>query len=288
MAGVLESFRFLMSDLLGIDDSDTPVLPPGLPASVRPVVAAAIAQLTDYQGPGYAQLYVDRLQRFTRRRDVSEALLLRIAALMAQRMRYDDPLRLAQIKLAKAAGVPDRTNDRDMPTFRLDEFFASLPARIFQIPVVGINWGQWCRVPVSFRFSGAGRWSLAQMHAVSWLRRWRLFSTRYAVERAWIERWLHMIERSLAKQPQATPAIVETATLLHGHGETYRRGLTAWHVIIDGLAKPVFDGKLVLPDLAAAIAEARRAAEGGGGEALRQAIVDIRARTAAPGIAASA
>jgi len=88
------------------------------------------------------------------------------------------------------------------------------------------------------------------------LRRWRLFSVRYARERAWVERWLHMIGRSLARQPQAASAIVQTAAMVQGYGDPYRQGLTDWHAIIDGLAKPTFDGVLPLGDLAAAIAEA--------------------------------
>jgi hypothetical protein len=182
--------------------------------------------------------------------------------------------------------APDRD---DVPSFRLSDFFASLPARLFQIPVIGVNWGEWCRIPVSFRISATTPWRMAQMRAIAWLRRWRLFSAHYAVERVWVERWLHMIERSLAKQPRAAAAIVETATLLHGHGETYRRGVAAWHVIIDGLAKPVFDGKLMLPDLAVATAEAMRAAERDrSGETLQRVIRDIRARATAGGIAAPA
>ncbi len=92
------------------------------------------------------------------------------------------------------------------------------------------------------------------------MRRWRLFSVRYAKERAWVERWLHMISRSLDKQPAAAADIVQTATMIQGYGDAYRQGLADWHAIIDGLAKPTFDGVLPLADLAGAIAEARAAA----------------------------
>ena len=37
-----------------------------------------------------------------------------------------------------------------------------------------------------------------------------------ARERVWVERWLHMIDRSLTRQPQAASAIVETATMIKG------------------------------------------------------------------------
>ena len=87
-----------------------------------------------------------------------------------------------------------------------------------------------------------------------------MFSVRYGAERAWVERWLHMIDRALNKQPQAAAEIVQTATMIHDYGDVYRQGLADWHLIIDGLAKPTFDGALALPDLAGAIGEARAAA----------------------------
>ena len=89
------------------------------------------------------------------------------------------------------------------------------------------------------------------------MRRWRLFSVRYGKELMWVERWLHMIDRSLTKQPAAAAEIVQTASMIQGYGDGYRQGLADWHAIIDGLAKPTFDGALPLPDLAAAIVQAR-------------------------------
>jgi hypothetical protein len=106
-----------------------------------------------------------------------------------------------------------------------------------------------------------------------------LFSVRYARERAWVERWLHMIGRSLAKQPKSAPAIVQTATMVQGYGDAYRQGLADWHAIIDGLAKPTFDGALPLIDLAGAIAEARAAARPDPRQAaLKRTIAEIRTR----------
>ena len=116
------------------------------------------------------------------------------------------------------------------------------------------------------------------------MRRWRLFSVRYARERAWVERWLHMISRSLEKQPGAASAMVRTATMIDGFGARYRHGLADWHAIIDGLAKPTFDGVLPLADLAGAVAEARAAAAPDPRQvALKRAIAEIRARALSAG-----
>jgi hypothetical protein len=116
-----------------------------------------------------------------------------------------------------------------------------------------------------------------------------LFSIRYGQERVWVERWLHMIARSLVKQPAATSAVIETAAMIRGHGDAYRQGLADWHAIIDGLAKPTFDGELPLADLAEAIAEARAAALPDPRQAsLKRAIAQIRARATGDGTHAAA
>ena len=71
---------------------------------------------------------------------------------------------------------------------------------------------------------------------------------------------MHMIDRSLVKQPSAASAVIRTATMIQGYGDPYRQGEADWHAIIDGLVKPTFDGALALPDLANAITLARAAA----------------------------
>ena len=72
--GILSSLRYLFADIIGDDDDTPPFLPEGLPEPVMAVASDAIHLLIDYQGPSYAQLYVDRLRRFVgkqrrRRRD---------------------------------------------------------------------------------------------------------------------------------------------------------------------------------------------------------------------------
>jgi hypothetical protein len=280
VASVLSSLRYLLADFIGEDDDTTPFLPAGLPDGVAAVVSDGIHLLTDYQGAGYARLYVERLRRFVGRHDVDDAMLGEIARLMAMRMSYQDPIRIAQLKLAETgtgnAGVQAAV---DIRKFRLDELVGALPAVVAE-PVLGIceRLG-WTHKPVAIRFSTASRWGVRRLKIEASLRRWRLFSVRYAKERVWIERWLHMISRCLTKQPKATCEIVQTATMVQGYGDAYRQGLADWHAIIDGLAKATFDGALPLADLAGAVAEARAAALPDPRQtALKRTIAQIRAR----------
>jgi hypothetical protein len=289
--GVLSSLRYLFADLIGEEDDTPPFLPEGLPEAVAPAAGDAIHMLIDYQSTAYAQLYVDRLKRFVGRRGVDDAMLGEIARLMAVRMSYEDPIRIAQLKLAEiadAAGNPQLQSSRDIRTFRLDELISALPAIVAEYVLDGLEWMGWLHKPVSISFSATSRLGIRRLKLEAWLRRWRRYSVRYTKERVWVERWLHMIDRSLTKQPTAAAAVVQTATMIEGYGDPYRQGIADWNAIIDGLAKPTFDGVLALPDLAGAIAEARAVALPDRRQAvLKRKIAEIRARVPAGANAAA-
>ncbi|KRR20230.1 hypothetical protein CQ14_23605 [Bradyrhizobium lablabi] len=279
--GFLSSLRYLFADFIGEDDDDTaPFLPEGLPEPVMAVASEAIHRLIDYQGPSYARLYVDRLQRFIGKRGVDDAMLGEIARLMALRMSYEDPIRIAQLKLAELQGRS--AGSVDVKKFRVEELIGALPAIISEYLIDALEWLGWAQRRVSIRFSTASRYGIRRLKMEAGLRRWRLFSVRYARERVWVERWLHMIDRSLTKQPQAAPAIIQTATMIEGYGDVYRQGMADWNAIIDGLAKPTFDGVLALSDLGGAVTEARAAALPDPRQsALKRKIAEIRARATA-------
>jgi hypothetical protein len=135
---------------------------------------------------------------------------------------------------------------------------------------------------VSIHFNNKSWLGVRRLRIEASLRRWRRYSIRYGRERLWVERWLHMIDRALTKQPEAAPVIIHTATMIVGYGDVYRQGMADWNAIIDGLAKPTFDGVLALSDLAGAVTEARDAAVPDPRQAsLKRKIAEIRARATA-------
>jgi hypothetical protein len=194
-------------------------------------------------------------------------------------MCYDDPIRIAQRKLAAAGGSPAAADE--ICRFQWNELVTALPAKFARPLMLCLQRAGWLHAPVSIRFSAASRWGVRRLRLEAGLRRWRPFSVRYGVERLWVESWLHMIDRALVRQPAAVTAIADTATMVQGSGETYRCGLADWHSIVEGLVKPALDGTLPLADLAAAVAEARAASQPGSPESVADVVSRIRARSIA-------
>jgi hypothetical protein len=288
--GILSSVRYLFEDFIGEQDDTPPFLPEGLPEAVTDVASDAIHLLIEYQSTSYAQLYVDRLRRFVGKQGVDDVMLTEIARLMAIRMSYEDPVRLAQLKLAEFnEGSGGNYNPViDIRKFRVDELVTALPAIVAEYLIDALEWVGWAHKQVSIRFSAASRFGVRRLKIEAGLKRWRRYSVRYAKERLWVERWLHMIDRSLTKQPAAAAELVQTATMIQSYGDVYRQGMADWNAIIDGLVKPTFDGVLALPDLGGAVAEARAAAVPDPRQvALKRNIAEIRARVPAGSSAAA-
>lgn len=276
MAGFINVIRSTLAEIAARDDVVPAILPAGLPDLVRPVAQDGVALLTEFQSPSYAQLYCDRLRRFVGKHGLDDALLGEIARLLAIRMSYHDAIRIAQMKLHERV-TPGRVPVVDVRRFRLDELVSALPEIVGDPLMWGLERIYCAHRTVPIRFSKASFWGIKRLELESWLRRWRLLSTRYELERVWVERWLHMIDRALSKRPDAVEAIVQTATMIEGYGTGYRHGMAAWHQIIDGLAKPAFDGTLAITDLSGAINRARAVPRDPKGDQLRKVIGDIRA-----------
>src|SRR5260370_22751400 len=166
MASVLSWLRYLLADFIGEDDETPPFLPDGLREGAAPVVSEGIHRLIDYQGAGYARLYVERLRRFVGRRDVDSAMVGEIARLMAMRMSYEDPIRIAQQKLAEletGAGEVRGPSADDVRKFRFDELVGALPAIVAEPVLDVLEWLGWTHKRVSIRFSTKSRGGIRRL-----------------------------------------------------------------------------------------------------------------------------
>jgi hypothetical protein len=277
---LLKPFRALGNWLLGDDDQQVPPLPEGLPDDFAMALGRNVRMLVEFQNTEHAALYLDRLGRFHHRYGVSPALFHEIADLLAARMSFNDPIRVAQIVLGRAPladpgnGSIDLPNDLYRP--EVQEVVAMFPRDHAELIADGLAMVKMLRGRMRIHVDRVkGR---AMLRIFGLFRRIRPMSLRYARESSSTERWLHMIDRALVKQPAALTEVVRSITLVSGHGASYHLALANWNLIINNLAKPVFDGELVLPNLAEAMARARSAALADhSGEELRQTIADIRA-----------
>ncbi len=261
-------------------------LVPRLPPEVASVVSEAVPALIDYQDPDYALLYLDRIERYLGVPGFDARTLANIARHMLVRMQYEDPISVARVTVKEAGGMAALPNPASPPVkrkFRWGELAALLPPNTAGQVIDALKMLRCPDRTLPLKFNAACRSGVLWLKAWTLSQRMRPYSLRFVSERAWIERWLHMMDRSRARQPGAIPAIVETADLIAGSGLTYAVGLKKWNLIIDQLVKPACDGALPISDLGEAVRQANRAAkEDSSGARLRQVIADIIAK-AMPG-----
>lgn len=270
----------LAAYILGDDDRRVPAVPEGLPPAVEAIVVENVRRLTDYQNADYARLYMSRVGRFVHRNGVDLGMLEAIASLLGDRMCYDDLIWHAQRVLAVRRDPKLPSPDGTVrPSLR--EIAGLLPESVAGPLLSALEVAGLTETTLKIVLTGRTRSGRVAAQGLSSLRRLRPMSVRYVRERALVERWLHMIDRALTRQPEACRELIESAALLRGHGESYGRALRNWELIINTLAKPVFDGDIVVPALSAQLARLRLiAATDRTGETIRAEIAAIRERAA--------
>src|SRR5260370_40582674 len=104
-----------------------------------------------------------------------------IARLMAMRMSYEDPIRIAQQKLAEletGAGDPRGPSADDVRKFRFDELVGALPAAVAEPVLDVLAWLGWTHKRGSIRLSNKSRSSLRPLKIEAGLPRAALVSLR--------------------------------------------------------------------------------------------------------------
>jgi indolepyruvate ferredoxin oxidoreductase beta subunit len=239
-----------------------------------PVVAAGIAtegvrRLVDYQGFEYAALYLDRLRRFAKP-GADGPLIRELARHLAVRMSFEDTIRVAQLKIkeGRVGRLRSESKVRDQDIIDVTEFLKPGPEEIFSLlpPRLGrgvlrlvdrLGWSE-KSFPMKVRTTRFG--GFLRLKLLSMLRGWRPRTLRYAEEQAWIEQWLDLVERALAVDVDVAREVVETARLVKGYGETYKRGHANWNRIVKEIVEPFLGGELPAAQFADAVLQSRLAA----------------------------
>ena len=241
-----------------------------LPPEVHDIAREGVSRLTDFQNAPYAQLYLDRVQRFARAPGGDGPFLADLARHLAIRMTSEDVVRVAQLKLRETRLAMVRAEARAKPgdIVRIIEFLKPGPHEILSIlptPLArGLLWMvrrlglEGAAIPM--RVHTTGLFGFLQLRALSSLRGLRPISLRAAEEKAWVEVWLDLIDKALRMDREAAREIVETAQLVRGYGETWERGHANWRKIADEIIKPILAGAKPPAHFADAVLQARLAA----------------------------
>ncbi len=206
-----------------------------LPQAAWPFAIEGARRCVDYLDADYANEYLDRIKRVA---DINsdEELISEVARWLALRMCYEDPIRVADLKLraSRFAAIRSDVNAGDKQIVhqteylhpRVEEIADSLPA----------NWGERLlqrprlRAWVDKTF-GTGKklrtTSLTGYLTMYWLagkQDWRRKSLRHARESAHIDEWIANIARFAHTDPHLAASVARLARLIKGYGDTHSHG----------------------------------------------------------------
>jgi len=217
------------------------------PRETHDIVSLGAARAIEFQGEGYASLYLDRV-RTVLEVDPSpdRALALEVARELALWMCYEDIIRVADLKTrpSRFARVRREVGAKDgEPVVVVDylkpglEEFASLLPRALGARLIawGERAGKLDAYNVGLHLKTSSLVGYLVVRALAWLKPWRPRSHRYAQEQTLIERWLAAVRGAAGHDLSLALEIAACARLIKGYGETHRRGRANFLAIIDAL-----------------------------------------------------
>lgn len=245
-----------------------------LDARARPIIELGVARLLDYQGPAYAQLYLDRLQRIReaeRQAGGDGSLLRETARQLAVRMAFDDVIRVAQLKIEpgrfERVRQEVRAQDGDplvvIDYFKpgIEEICSLLPSALAR-PILRYSErrGWLGKAYLGLHVRSNSITGYLRLRLLAGLRRWRPRSHRYAQEQVLIVEWLDAVERACTVDAALAREIVDLARLIKGYGETHARGVGNFRRIMEAVVVAAVSGHMPAALAADAVANARVAA----------------------------
>ena len=239
------------------------------PANSLDMVEEGIRRLAAYQDSAYATLYLDRLD--TVQVLGSAELLRETARHLAVRMSFEDVIRVAQAKTSaeRLVRVRSEVRAKEHEPLEITEHFKPGIEEIAAILPPGlarllIGWaertGRLGKAYFSMHVRTTTVWGFARLRFLASLRWWRPRTFRFVEEQAEIERWLASIRAAAPLSVDLAREIAESARLIKGYGDTYKRGLQNYHRIAREVIAPALAGRMVPRAAADAVANARVAA----------------------------
>jgi indolepyruvate ferredoxin oxidoreductase beta subunit len=232
------------------------------PEPVRQTARRGVDRLVDYQGDGYARVYLDRLMTVVR--DEAEArrggfeVSVETARRLALWMAFEDLIRVADLKTRpdRLARVRKEVRAGADQMVTVTEFlkpgayeWASLMPPWMGRGFLGLadRLGLRHRLNVGMRVTTTSVAGFAPMWMLSRLRGWRPHTLRYAEEQARIEAWLDAVRRSLSADRDVALMVARSAKMVRGYSDTHARGVAKHGLLLSKL-----DECLAAPEPAAA------------------------------------
>jgi indolepyruvate ferredoxin oxidoreductase beta subunit len=259
------------------------------PAVLHPLMGLAHQRLVEYQGPAYARLYVQRLERLldaeSASADAAHPVTAETTRWLALWMAFDDIIRVADLKsrASRWDRVTQEVKAKEGDVLKVyDHFKPGVPEMAALLPQGLANkLLRWDRARVAkgqapwalpIKVARHALWGMASLRLLASLRVLRPLGSRYATEQALIEEWLSGIEAATRQSPALGLELARCGQLIKGYGSTNERGKdNLLHILrhVCGAAS-----KLPLVEQVAAVARIRQAAlQDEAGQALDQALL---------------
>lgn len=242
-----------------------------LPAEARALAAEGVKRLADYQDDALAAEYLVTLRRLAALPGADGPLLAAVARQLALRLSAEDVIRVAQLKLreARRPRLAEEAKARPGDIIHVVEFMKPGPAEILSLLPPGLARRAlaicarrgWMEKSVRLNVSPTRPMGFLRLRLLAGLRWWRPRTLKHAEDRAWIARWLALVEGALPVDAGLAREVAETARLVKGYAATDARGRANWRRLAEEIVEPALAGALP-PDRAAdALLQARLAAQ---------------------------
>jgi indolepyruvate ferredoxin oxidoreductase, beta subunit len=259
------------------------------PAVLHPLMGLAHQRLVEYQGPAYARLYVQRLERLmsaeASSKDDSHPVTAEATRWLALWMAFDDIIRVADLKsrASRWTRVTQEVKAKEGDVLKVyDHFKPGVPELAALLPQgLAYRLLRWDRARVThgkapwsmpLKVARHALWGMASLRLLASLRVLRPLGSRYATEQALIEEWLGGIEAATRASPALGLELARCGQLIKGYGSTNERGKDNLLHILRHVCGPASQVPVV--EQAEAVARIRNAAlQDEAGQALDQALL---------------
>ena len=259
------------------------------PIVLHPLMGLAHQRLVEYQGPAYARLYVQRLERLldaeSASADATRPVTAEATRWLALWMAFDDIIRVADLKsrASRWDRVTQEVKAKEGDVLKVyDHFKPGVPELAALLPQSLANrLLRWDRARVAngqapwsmpLKVARHALWGMASLRLLASLRVLRPLGSRYQTEQALIEEWLGGIEAAARQSPALGLELARCGQLIKGYGSTNERGKDNLLHILRHVCGP--NSAVPLAEQAAAVARIRQAAlQDEAGQALDQALL---------------